>query len=69
MKKSLNQNLINLIEYYSLYNIDLILSNKPLKRNTNKVANLSGQTKLQKLEKLKNAIHLIKNCELKKKCN
>ena len=66
MKKSLNQNLINLIEYYSLYNIDLILSNKPLKRNTNKVANLSGQTKLQKLEKLKNAIRLIKNCELKK---
>ena len=66
MKKSLNQNLINLIEYYSLYNIDLILSDKPLKRNTNKVANLSGQTKLQKLEKLKNAIHLIKNCELKK---
>ena len=69
LPKSLNQNLINLIEYYSLYNIDLILSDKPLKRNTNKVANLSGQTKLQKLEKLKKNIQLIKNCELKKNAN
>ena len=33
MKKSLNQNLINLINYYSLINNNLILSDTPLKRN------------------------------------
>ena len=33
MKKNLNQNLINLIEYYSLINANLLLSNTPIKRN------------------------------------
>ena len=66
MKKKLNQKLINLVEYYSLNNINLILSDKPLKRNTNHLSNFNDKTKKQKLDKLKNQMHLIKNCELKK---
>ena len=66
MKKNLNQKLINLIEYYSLNNINLILSDKPLKRNTNHLSSFNDKTKKQKLDKLKNEMHLIKNCELKK---
>jgi len=69
MKKNLNQNLIDLIEYYNLININLLLSNSPIKRNRSNMMisfhNYSG-TKLQKLEKLKKNIQLIKNCELKK---
>ena len=66
MKKNLNQKLINLVEYYSLNNINLILSDKPLKRNTNHLSDFNDKTKNQKLDRLKNEIHLIKNCELKK---
>ncbi len=66
MKKNLNQKLINLIEYYSLNNINLILSDKPLKRNINHVSNFNDKTKKQKLDRLKNDIRLIKNCDLKK---
>ncbi len=66
MKKNLNQKLINLVEYYSLNNINLILSDKPLKRNTNYLSSFNDKTKKQKLDKLKNEMHLIKNCELKK---
>ena len=66
MKKNLNQKLINLVEYYSLNNINLILSDKPLKRNTKHLSNFNDKTKKQKLDELKNEIHLIKNCELKK---
>ena len=66
MKKNLNQKLINLVEYYSLNNINLILSDKPLKRNTNHLLSFNDKTKKQKLDKLKNEMHLIKNCELKK---
>ena len=66
MKKNLNQNLINLIEYYSLINANLLLSNTPIKRNfTNSDMSFNG-TKTEKLEKLKNSMKLIKNCELKK---
>jgi len=36
MKKNLNQKLISLIEYYNLINTNLLLSNKPLKRNLKK---------------------------------
>ena len=61
MKKNLNQKLINLIEYYSLNNINLILSDKPLKRNINHVSNFNDKTKKQKLDRLKNDIRLIKN--------
>ena len=61
MKKNLNQKLISLIEYYNLINADLLISNSPIKRNINNVgASLSG-TRLQKLEKLKKKIQIIKN--------
>ncbi len=66
MKKNLNQKLINLIEYYNLININLFLSKKPLKRNTNEIKISYSGTKLEKLKQLNNHIKLIKNCELKK---
>ena len=66
MKKNLNQKLINLIEYYNLINANFLLSNTPLKRNINNVTTSFGETKLQKLKKLKKSIQLIENCELKK---
>ena len=66
MKKNLNQKLINLIEYYNLINTNLLFSNTPLKRNISSSSALFSGTKLQKLEKLKKNIQLIKNCELKK---
>ena len=43
MKKKLNQKLINLIEYYSLNNINLILSDKPLKRNIKHISNFNDK--------------------------
>ena len=49
MKKTLNQKLINLIEYYNLINANLLISNTPLNRTTTN--NFKG-TKLQKLEKV-----------------
>ncbi len=66
MKKNLNQKLINLIEYYNLINANFLLSNVPIKRNSvNSTISFSG-TKIEKLNKLKKKIELIKNCELKK---
>jgi len=66
MKKNINQNLINFAEYHTLINTDLLISNSPLKRKLNNDLNLISGTKIQKLKKLKDAIKLIKNCELKK---
>jgi len=66
MKKNLNQKLINLIEYYNLINANFLLSNNPIKRSGNATISYSGETKLKKLEKLKQNIRLIKNCELRK---
>ena len=66
MKKNLNQKLINLVEYYNLINANFLLSDTPLKRDVNNVTTSFSGTKLQKLEKLKKSIQLIKNCELKK---
>ena len=66
MKKSLNQKLINLIEYYNLINANFLLSDVPLKRSVVNVTTSSSGTKLQKLKSLKKSIQLIKNCELKK---
>ena len=66
MKKNLNQKVINLIEYSSLINTNLLLSDKPLKRNPEKTITTFSGTKLQKLNKLRNNIQLIKNCLLKK---
>ena len=66
MKKNLNQKLINLIEYYNLINANFLLSNNPIKRSGNATMSYSGETKLKKLEKLKQNIRFIKNCELRK---
>ena len=66
MKRSLNQKLINLVEYYNLINANFLLSNSPIKRlNINATSNISG-SKLERLSKLKKKIQIIKNCELKK---
>ena len=69
MKISLNQKLINLIEHYNLINANFLLSNKPLKRTIQSTTHISAGTKFEKLDKLKKKIKLIKNCDLKKKCN
>ena len=53
MKISLNQKLINLIEYYNLINANFLLSNKPLKRTIQNSDHISADTKLEKLNKLK----------------
>ncbi len=53
MKISLNQKLINLIEHYNLINANFLLSNKPLKRTIQKIAHISADAKLEKLNKLK----------------
>ncbi|MDC1475903.1 uracil-DNA glycosylase [Pelagibacteraceae bacterium] len=66
MKTKLNQKLINLIEYYNLINANFLLSNNPINRiNKKKPKTLTG-TKSEKLNKLKNNILSIKNCNLKK---
>lgn len=66
MKKNLNNNLVNLIEYYNLINADVIFSNFPINRNINsKNLKITGN-KQEKLQKLKKSISSIKNCELKK---
>jgi len=65
MKRKLNQKLIYLIEYYNLINANLLVSNTPLQRSDN-ITSLSGSKKIEKLEKLKQNIRSIKNCNLKK---
>ena len=69
MKRNLNQKLINLIEYYNLINANFLLSNRSLKRTTENTTLAFSGNKLEKLTKLKKKIELIKNCDLKKKCN
>ena len=66
MKKNLNQKLINLIEYYNLINANLLINDSPIKRTSSNTLNISTGNKLEKLEKLKKKIVLIRNCELKK---
>ena len=66
MKTNLNQKLINLIEYYNLINANFLLSNNPLERMIKNTTHAFTGTKLEKLNKLKNKIQLIKNCDLKK---
>ena len=66
MKRNLNQKLINLIEYYDLINANFLLSNSPLKRTIESTTHAFTGTKLEKLNKLKKKIQLIKNCDLKK---
>ena len=66
MKKNLNQNLINLIDYYNLLNTNFLLSNYPIKRVGENVTIAFAGNKREKLEKLKKKIQSIKNCDLKK---
>tara|TARA_B100000029_G_scaffold511388_1_gene605311 strand:+ start:736 stop:1440 length:705 start_codon:yes stop_codon:yes gene_type:complete len=66
MKKNLNQKLINLIEYYNLTNINLFLSESSLVRNSKNLNFSSNKEKYKNLQKLKNKIQSIKNCNLKK---
>jgi len=66
MKKNLNQKLLNLIEYYHMINTDILFSNSPINRNINKNDLFYKGNKKEKLEKLKQSIKRIKNCELKK---
>ena len=66
MKRNLNQKLINLIEYYDLINANFLLSNSPLKRTIESTTHTFTGTKLEKLNKLRKKIQLIKNCDLKK---
>ena len=63
MKKSLNQKLISLIEYYNLINANLLLSNNPINRNddnTTSAFSFNG-SKIEKLKKLKQSIIIIKS--------
>ena len=66
MKKNINQKLINLIEYYNLINADFLFSNMPLKRTVTNINLSFSGSKLEKLNKLKKKIQLVKNCDLKK---
>jgi len=66
MKINLNQKLIDLIEYYNLINANFLLSDFPLKRVSKISTEFSSGTKLERLDKLKKKIQLIKNCKLKK---
>ena len=66
MKNNLNQNLIDLIEYYNLINANFLLSNSPIKRTNENSTNTITGTKSEKLNKLKKKIQSIKNCDLKK---
>ena len=66
MKKNSNQKLINLVEYYNLINANFLLSNNPLKRTIESTTHTFSGTKLEKLNKLKKKIQLIRNCDLKK---
>ena len=66
MKRNLNQNLINLVDYYNLINANFFLSNDPIKRVFERTTHTFTGTKVEKLSKLKKKIQLIKNCDLKK---
>ena len=60
MKNNLNQKLINLIDYYNLTNTNFLFKDNPIVRVVNsKTIKFTG-TKLEKLNKLKKKIELIK---------
>jgi len=69
MKRNLNQKLISLIEYYNLINANIVLSNTPVKRTNDYTTNTFTGSKSEKLNKLKNKIQSIKNCQLKNNAN
>jgi len=66
MKRNLNQKLINLVDYYNLINANFFLSNDPIKRVFERTTHTFTGTKIEKLNKIKKKIQLIKNCDLKK---
>ena len=66
MKKTLNQKIINLIDYYNLVNTNFFLSNTPIKRMAEIKTNTFIGSKIEKLDQLRKKIKLIKNCDLKK---
>tara|TARA_Y100000590_G_scaffold92568_1_gene104699 strand:+ start:2831 stop:3535 length:705 start_codon:yes stop_codon:yes gene_type:complete len=66
MKLKLNQKLLNLVEYYHLMNNDILLNNSSINRIIALEKNNYKGTKKQKLEKLRQEIMKIKNCDLKK---
>ena len=66
MKRSLNQKLIDLVEYYNLINSNFLLSNSPIKRSVKEKNINNFGTKSENLKKLKINIESIRNCELKK---
>ena len=65
MLKKINTKTIKLIKFYKLINYNLIYNNKAINRYKNNNYEISFD-KAKKLEKLKNAISDIKNCELKR---
>lgn len=65
MVKKINNKTIKLIKYYNLINYNLIYNNQAINRYKNNTFKISGN-KAKNLEKLKNLITNIKNCELKK---
>ena len=69
MKKNLNQKFVNLIDYYSLINADLLIDNAPINRNIETDDFIFVGNKKEKLENLKKKIFEIRNCELKKNAN
>ncbi len=64
MLKNINIKLIKLIKYYSLINYNLIYNNQTINRYNN--SSFMQGPNSQQLNKLKNSIINIKNCELKK---
>jgi len=69
MKLKLNQNLINLIEYYNLINANFLLSDAPIKMIIKNNSYIFTGSKQEKLNKLKKKIQFIKNCDLKNSAN
>ena len=70
MNKRINQKILSLIEYYNSLNMDLLINNSPINRFKSDNKQIStGSKKSEQLEKLKNMIGSIKNCELKNSAN
>jgi len=65
MTKKINSKLIKLVKYYSLINYNLIYDSNAINRYKKDSFKLTGN-KTEKLQKLKNSIKNIKNCNLKK---
>ncbi len=65
MIKKINTKTIKLIKFYNFINYNLIYNNKAINRYKKNTFEISSD-KVKKLEKLKESISNIKNCELKK---